>query len=1252
MSRTEERYQAIFENARVGLFRIHVGDGQVLEANPYMAKTYGFDSPEAFIANYKMGENWVNPADQERMRQLFQQDGMVSGFEAPFYRKDRSIVWVRFSATIHPEKEYIIGVGLDITENRLAGEQLSIFQKFAQASGQGLGIANLNGKITYANPALVHIMGEKVADDVIGRNVYEFYSDEDARALEKEIIPTVLDKENWRGEFLLHGTGGKLTPCIQSIFLIRDDHNEPAYLASVLTDITARKAAEEALQKSHDELERRVEERTTELAFANIDLLGAREELEAKNAEMETLLDEISRHNAELETILNAAPNMIILVDNEGSIRIINRAVTRYLADIPTKVKGKPFDILIHALRDKLVDPKKFMKVVNRLHKEPDTRGGLDMHGLYERAIQAKPPLTGTFAIASFRVLNEEKKDVGRLWIVNDISNMKRADEQLHAIIEASPIPTIITRIDDGEIVFANDQLGAMVGLTAKEIVGRKTEDFYANPDDREMVIERLKRDGYVRDLEVKMRRVDGTTFWMIFSLVITQISGEDVILGGFYDSSARKAAEEALRAERNFVSTILDTAGALVVVMDLEGRIIRFNRACEVTSGYSADEVLGNIVWDVLVVPEMVDQIKGDFQKLLSVQSASHGEIPWISKEGEERIIAWSNTTLNDDEGNPSFVIATGLDVTEHKRAEEIIATRLRYEAGLAKCSRTLLTVYDSEDDIAVSLGYLLEAAMVSRVYIFENFDDPEDGLCMRQTHEVCADGVEAQIDDPLLQHAPYSMGFDRWKEILSKGEVLKGLVKDFPESERAILEGQGNLAMLVIPITVNDKWFGFMGFDDVKQSREWSDNDIRALRTGSEMIGIYIENRRVEGALRVSEERFRRLVENANDIIYSMSPDGIMTYISPLASQILGYEVKEFIGKPFFPLMHPDDAAASERWFQEENRRIDRGGSGYEFRLKHKNGEFRWFSVNQSVIHDDEGGVLEVIGVARDVTEMKKVLQDLEDANRHIRETQLHLIQTEKMAALGTLVAGIAHEINTPIGALSSMHNTSMRAMDKLKLELQKIYATDKLIEENIHKNMKIMDEANRVIQNGSERVKNIVRRLRSFARLDQADLKTVDIHEGLEDTLTLIHHEIKRDITIHRKFGDIPEVTCYPGKLNQVFLNLLINAKQAIPGKGDITITTSYTDGLVRMDFRDTGIGIAKENLAKIFDPGFTTKGLGIGTGLGLSICYQIMQDHHGSIHVKSTVGKGTTFTLRIPTDLDVILEKNSDDNNSIS
>ena len=265
------------------------------------------------------------------------------------------------------------------------------------------------------------------------------------------------------------------------------------------------------------------------------------------------------------------------------------------------------------------------------------------------------------------------------------------------------------------------------------------------------------------------------------------------------------------------------------------------------------------------------------------------------------------------------------------------------------------------------------------------------------------------------------------------------------------------------------------------------------------------------------------------------------------------------------------------------------------------------------------------------------QEILEELERTNLELRNTQAHLVQSEKMASLGNLVAGIAHEINTPVGAISSMHDTLVRAMDRLKAGLAEDRSRVSSKGNGFESLLKVISDANEVIATGTERVTRIVRSLRSFARLDEAELKRVDVHEGLENTLTLVHHDIKNRITVTRNYGDVPPVVCYPSRLNQVFLNLLVNASQAITAEGEITLATSVDEGHVYVAISDTGVGISKADMEEIFDPGFTTKGVGVGTGLGLSICYQIMQDHKGRIEVESQEGVGTTFTVVLPMDL---------------
>ena len=265
---------------------------------------------------------------------------------------------------------------------------------------------------------------------------------------------------------------------------------------------------------------------------------------------------------------------------------------------------------------------------------------------------------------------------------------------------------------------------------------------------------------------------------------------------------------------------------------------------------------------------------------------------------------------------------------------------------------------------------------------------------------------------------------------------------------------------------------------------------------------------------------------------------------------------------------------------------------------------------------------------GIFTDISD--KVNMDLK-----LKELHSQLLQSEKMASLGMLLAGVAHEINTPVGAISSMYNTLGRSFDKLKAVLTPLCASEPHEFEKIDQLFQVIDNAESVISSGTERVTNIVRHLKNFARLDENKLiENVNIHEGIEDTLTLVHHELKHKAKVDRHFGDIPPITCNPSQLNQVYLNLLINALQAIKDRGTITITTMKKNNQVHIQFKDDGVGIPETEIKKIFEPGFTTKGVGIGTGLGLAISYKIVKEHHGDILVESEMNKGSTFTVILP------------------
>lgn len=234
---------------------------------------------------------------------------------------------------------------------------------------------------------------------------------------------------------------------------------------------------------------------------------------------------------------------------------------------------------------------------------------------------------------------------------------------------------------------------------------------------------------------------------------------------------------------------------------------------------------------------------------------------------------------------------------------------------------------------------------------------------------------------------------------------------------------------------------------------------------------------------------------------------------------------------------------------------------------------------------------------------------------------------------AGFRNLIGGLAHEINTPLGALSSNHDVIMRALVRLQAILADEVVDQSELEE-VRRIVRALDEVMRVNTLAVDRVNGLVKNLRNFGRPDASETNYADVHTGLDSTLAIMQHELGERIRVVRDYGELPPVLCRPHQLNQVWLNLLINACQAISGQGTITIRTRTEADRVEVAISDTGNGMSPDHQERIFQPGFTTKDGRVGMGLGLIITKQIVQQHDGALQVHSEVGQGTTFTVLLP------------------
>ena len=436
-------------------------------------------------------------------------------------------------------------------------------------------------------------------------------------------------------------------------------------------------------------------------------------------------------------------------------------------------------------------------------------------------------------------------------------------------------------------------------------------------------------------------------------------------------------------------------------------------------------------------------------------------------------------------------------------------------------------------------------------------------------------------------------------------------------------------------------------------------------------------------EKLLSESEEKFRAISETAKDAIIMIDYAGRIIYWNKSAEKIFGYARDEVLFKELHKLIVPDyyysDFAKAFKNFQQ-NGLAKSYHKQVHLRALHKNS--KEFPVSLSLAGIKIQDKWNAAGIVRDISEEKyleenlalekkrfqELSKDLEEKNMElekayseIRESQAREIQQEKMASIGQLAAGVAHEINNPTGFVSSNLKTFKDYQDDILNILEKYNelstelsseTTRDIIPPQIIKKVDIIEKQKEKIdfeyimedirdlinesEDGVERIKNMVKDLKDFAHPGASNPSYVNINDNINSTLNIVWNEIKYKAEVEKDYGELPDVFCYPQQINQVFMNILVNAAQAIESNGMITISTRAEENSVLVRISDNGTGIPDEIVSKIYDPFFTTKEVGKGTGLGLNMVYNIIKKHKGSIDVESRLGEGTTFNISIPVD----------------
>jgi PAS domain S-box-containing protein len=781
-----------------------------------------------------------------------------------------------------------------------------------------------------------------------------------------------------------------------------------------------------------------------------------------------------------------------------------------------------------------------------------------------------------------------------------DITDLKRAEQALRdseeryrSIVENSTLG-IFRTTPEGRVTTANPALAKIMGYDSPQeiidTIGDLAEQVYQDPGDRKRVLQMMQEKGKAIT-ELNFRRKDGQKIIVGINMwMVSDEKGQLRYLEGFLeDVTEKRANEETLKLYRRI---FMETSDGILVT-EPDGKVIDFNPASFRQSGYSAEEMRGQDIAK-LIYKEDSEKIGRDLQQ----NGIYRGETRVQHRDGSSTYIDLSVFPITHEDGGVICHVGMGRDITERKKAEEA----LRRERD--KAQRYL--------DIAGVIIVAIEA-------------DQKVALVNRRGAEVLGVAEENIVGKNWFDN--YVPERNRVDVKAAFTKLMAGEVEPVEYFENKIQTNDGEERLIAWHNTA---------------LRDEEGSITGTLSSGEDIT----ERKQAAEALRESEEKFRVMSAAAHDAIVMIDNDGNVTYWNKAAEKIFGYSSGEMRGKNLHDILAPP---RYHQAYREGFRRFKTTGKGdavgrtleLEALRKHSTE----VSVELSMSSVKLMGLWSAIGIIRDITERKQAEEAIRQANDklqrafdELKATQIQLVQTEKMASMGRLVAGVAHELNNPIGAVISSSRNLRSGLMKFEAICGEAKEETCEYQPQMQKVLAAMKSSHQVIDEGSQRVARIVKRLKAFVRLDEAELQLGDIHQSIEEALQLLPTGWDKRVTLVRSYGQLPEFTYFPARMNEALNNVFINAVEAIKEKGKMEITTRVADGSAVITIEDNGVGMSPEVREHIFDPGMTTKSRGVGTGLGMAISFQIMRDHQGSITVESELGKGTTVTLAMPLDLE--------------
>ncbi|MBT9522729.1 MAG: PAS domain S-box protein [Dechloromonas sp.] len=830
------------------------------------------------------------------------------------------------------------------------------------------------------------------------------------------------------------------------------------------------------------------------------------------------------------------------------------------------------------------------------------------------------------------------------VWLRIRIREMEH-ETRFHAIFDYAMVG-IATISPEKTWLSVNPSLCRILGYGAEELMQRTWSEL-THPDDAKMDVKKFdsvlrgESDGYA--MEKRFIGKDGSVVHTAISArAIRKADGKvDFFVAIIEDISNWVLAETEWSASVKTLQRFIDHLPGSAYVKTADSRILLANKGFQDQFGINPEEILGH---------HSIEAFPGEFGKKVVADDArvlATGITERIEDEWNGRVFESTKFIIPRDDGSADLGGIT-IDVTERRLTELKLSQQ-------ARCSAVLLALPKKAEELSEKafMQYALECA--------EELTQSAIGFM----HLVNDDGVTIELvawssstlknycTAAFASHYPISEA-GIWADAARNKKPI--VINDYANAENKHGLPPGHSALIrLLSIPVMDEGEVRMMTGVGNKAGDYTDFDVETVQLiGSETWRI-VRRRRSENALRLATQ-----VVNASPVVCfrARSTEGWpLVFISDNVRQ-WGYTPKQLIaGQPtVFDVVHPDDLP---RMLGETNRYAADGVPRFaqEYRLVTAEGQVVWVLGRTTIRLDAEGNPEFFDSVLTDITERKAQQSLMDDAlaqqkklNKRLEEANNQLMQSEKMASIGQLAAGVAHELNNPIGFVHS----NLGTLDGYVHDLMAIIAAYESLfckpgEPNPH-----ADEIRRLLEqhdfaflkedifsllaeskDGLGRVRKIVQDLKSFSRVGEHEWQEADLHQGIDSTLNIVWNELKYKAKVVKEYGDIPHVFCLISQLNQVFMNLLVNAGHAIERQGTITIrTTRHGDDKVCLEISDTGKGIAPEHINRIFEPFFTTKPVGQGTGLGLSLSYGIVKRHGGQIEVESIKGQGTTFRLLLP------------------